>query len=66
MVVLMHQSVWFAHQDVTPWDIHAWPAMTILRGKVIVEAGKLLGDLSDGKLIGHRKIMPEVLRGPAC
>jgi hypothetical protein len=40
--------------------------MTILRGKVIVENGTLLGGLGDGRLIGDRKTSPEVLRGPAC
>jgi len=45
------------------WDIHAWPSTTILRGKVIVEDGALLGDLADGKLIGDRCTSREVLRG---
>jgi dihydropyrimidinase len=48
------------------WDIYAWPVTTILRGKVIVENGKLLGDAGDGQLVGQRKTPPEVLRGPAC
>jgi dihydropyrimidinase len=48
------------------WDIHAWPVTTILRGKVIIENGKLLGGPADGRLIGDRKTAPEVLRGPAC
>lgn len=48
------------------WDIHAWPTTTILRGKVIVAGGKLLGDLSDGRLIDDRKTSSEVLKGPAC
>jgi hypothetical protein len=39
---------------------------TILRGKVVVEHGKLLGDPGDGRLIGGRKTSAEVLRGPAC
>jgi hypothetical protein len=39
---------------------------TILRGKVIVENGKLLGEASDGRLIGQRKTPPEVLKGPVC
>ncbi len=38
-----------------------WPD----RGKVIVEEGKLLGTLSDGKFVA-RKIAPEILQGPAC
>lgn len=44
------------------WDIHAWPTTTILRGKVIVEDGKLLGELNDGRLIDQRRTPPEVLR----
>jgi hypothetical protein len=38
---------------------------TILRGKVVVEGGKLLGSTSDGKLV-PRKISGEILRRPAC
>ena len=45
------------------WDIHAWPTTTILRGKVIVNEGKLLGDSRDGTLIGDRCTSPEILRG---
>ncbi len=48
------------------WEIRGWPAMTILRGKVIVEDGKLLGDPAGGLLIGDRKTAPGVLRGPGC
>lgn len=45
------------------WEVHGWPSTTILRGKVIVEDGTLLGDLADGRLIGDRKTAPEVLMG---
>jgi dihydropyrimidinase len=48
------------------WDIHAWPVLTILRGKVIVEDGELKGDPADGRLIGNRKTPSEVLHGAAC
>jgi dihydropyrimidinase len=48
------------------WDIHAWPTTTILRGKVIVDQGKLIGKLTDGKLIGERRTSPEILRSAAC
>lgn len=48
------------------WDIHAWPVMTILRGKVVVEDGKLLGEPTDGELIGNRKTAPEIMKGPGC
>jgi dihydropyrimidinase len=48
------------------WEIHAWPVMTILRGKLLVESGKLLGDPSDGRLIGERTTAPEILKGSGC
>jgi dihydropyrimidinase len=53
--------------DYSPWeghDIFAWPAMTILRGKVMVENGKYLGAASDGKYL-KRKIPAEIRSGPA-
>jgi dihydropyrimidinase len=46
------------------WEIQGWPVTTILRGKVIVENGRLLGGQT-GQLLGKRKTPPEVLRGPA-
>ncbi len=48
------------------WDIHAWPTTTILRGKIIVQDGQLLGALTDGRLIADRRTSPEILTGPAC
>ena len=48
------------------WEIRGWPITTILRGKVIVDHGKLLGDSADGRLIGARKTPPEILQRPAC
>jgi len=48
------------------WAIHGWPVRTILRGKVVVDNGTLLGDPGDGRLIGGRKTAAAVLRGPAC
>lgn len=48
------------------WEIHGWPVTTILRGKVVVEDGKLLGDLGDGILLGDRKTPVAVREGPAC
>ena len=47
------------------WEIRGWPAITILRGKVIVEDGKLLGSPGYGQLI-PRKIAPEVTIRPVC
>jgi dihydropyrimidinase len=57
----------FHVSDYSPWEgwnVEGWPVMTMLRGKVIVENGKLLGKLGDGQL-QHRKIDPVILRRPA-
>ena len=51
--------------DYTPWeghDINAWPAVTMLRGKVMVENGKYLAQNSDGCYL-KRKISAETLSG---
>lgn len=56
---MLHES------DYSPWEgheVHAWPAMTILRGKVVVENGKFLGDPRDGKYL-LRRIPDSVRRG---
>jgi dihydropyrimidinase len=53
--------------DYTPWeghDIFAWPALTILRGKVMVENGRYFASPKDGRYL-KRKIPAEILRGPA-
>lgn len=53
--------------DYTPWeghDIHAWPVTTLLRGKVMVEDGKYLGQAGDGKFL-KRKIPASILGGAA-
>ena len=52
--------------DYSPWDgheVHAWPSMTILRGKVKVEDGRFLGDLKDGQYL-YRKIDDEIRSRP--
>ncbi len=49
--------------DYTPWEGHqvsVWPSMTILRGKIAVEDGKLLAAPSDGQFL-PRKI-PDAAR----
>jgi dihydropyrimidinase len=54
--------------DYSPWEgwaVTGWPVTTLLRGKVIVDHGKLLGTTSDGRQLS-RKIDPVVLRRPAC
>ncbi len=52
--------------DYSPWEGYrtaAMPVMTLLRGKVVVDDGRFLGDLSDGTLI-RRKINDAILDGP--
>jgi dihydropyrimidinase len=52
--------------DYTPWehDIFAWPVVTMLRGKVMVENGRYFADPGDGRHL-KRKIAPEILNGVA-
>ncbi|MBI2494390.1 MAG: hypothetical protein HYV94_20160 [Candidatus Rokubacteria bacterium] len=45
--------------DYSPWEgwsVTGWPVLTVLRGKVIVDHGRLL----------TRKIDPAVLQRPVC
>ena len=54
--------------DYSPWEgwqVSGWPVLTILRGRVIAERGKLMGSTSDGQLL-LRKLDPQVLQRPAC
>jgi dihydropyrimidinase len=54
--------------DYSPWEgwsVTGWPVTTILRGKVIVDGGRLLGSTGDGRAL-TRKIDPTVLRRPVC
>ncbi|MDE2583370.1 MAG: amidohydrolase family protein [Rhodospirillales bacterium] len=51
--------------DYTPWEgrqMEAWPCLTMLRGKVVVEAGRYLGTLDDGTW-QPRKVAPEIIAG---
>jgi dihydropyrimidinase len=53
--------------DYTPWEGHevaAWPSLTILRGKVVVENEQFLAAPSDGQFL-PRKIPDEVRSHPA-
>ncbi len=53
--------------DYTPWEGHdmfAWPAVTILRGKVMVENGRYFASPKDGRYL-KRKIPANILEGPA-
>jgi hypothetical protein len=43
--------------------MEAWPCLTVLRGKVVVENGMWRGAVADGKW-QHRKVAPEMLAGP--
>lgn len=52
--------------DYSPWEgwrVHGWPVATILRGKVVVEDGALLGSRDDGRWL-PRWLDREVRRGP--
>ena len=52
--------------DYTPWEgweALAWPCMTVLRGKIVMEDGKLTGDLADGQWL-HRAIDPAIIAAP--
>jgi dihydropyrimidinase len=51
--------------DYTPWeghDIFAWPVVTILRGKVMVENGQYFASPSDGRYL-KRKMSSDILNG---
>jgi dihydropyrimidinase len=51
--------------DYTPWeghDIFAWPVMTMLRGKVMVENERYLASPQDGRYL-KRKISAAILNG---
>jgi dihydropyrimidinase len=53
--------------DYSPWegrDLAAWPSLTMLRGKVVVENGELKGALTDGQFL-PRKVPEEIRTRPA-
>jgi dihydropyrimidinase len=52
--------------DYTPWAgrrMDAWPCLTVLRGKIMVENGVFKGSLNDGQW-QHRKIADEMFAQP--
>lgn len=54
--------------DYSPWEGHAvdaWPCLTMLRGKVVMQDGQFLGDPGDGRWL-PRRIAHDVLAGPAA
>jgi dihydropyrimidinase len=46
------------------WEVTGWPVATVLRGKVVVEDGALLGNPEDGRWLA-RRLDPAVAAGPA-
>jgi dihydropyrimidinase len=53
--------------DYSPWegrDLAAWPSMTILRGKIVVDGSTFSGDLKDGQFL-PRKVPEEIRTHPA-
>ena len=53
--------------DYTPWEGHvvtAWPAVTNLRGNVVVEEGAFHGDLEHGQFL-KRKVAEDMRSRPA-
>ena len=53
-------------RDYSPWEgwqVEGWPTTVILRGKVMVDQGKLLGDANDGRMV-LRKVDQSVLQRP--
>ena len=53
--------------DYTPWEgleVAAWPSLTMLRGKVVVDNGQFLATPNDGQFL-PRKIPDEIRSRPA-
>ena len=73
LVVLEPVSRKIRHEDLhesdySPWhghEISAWPAVTILRGKVVVDGKQFRGEPGDGQRLS-RKIPDTIRTGPAC
>jgi dihydropyrimidinase len=54
--------------DYTPWEgweAHAWPCLTMLRGKVVMQDGRLLGAPDDGRWV-ERRIDPAIIAAPVA
>jgi dihydropyrimidinase len=52
--------------DYSPWegrDLAAWPSITMLRGKIVVETGAFTGALNDGQFL-LRKVPEEIRTRP--
>jgi dihydropyrimidinase len=53
--------------DYSPWegrDLAAWPRLTMLRGKIVVDGSTFAGGLKDGQFL-PRKVPDEVRTRPA-
>ncbi|HEV2303649.1 MAG TPA: amidohydrolase family protein [Stellaceae bacterium] len=53
--------------DYSPWegrDLAAWPSLTMLRGKIVVEEGRLAGGPKDGQFLA-RQVPEEIRSRPA-
>ena len=35
------------------WEVHGWPEVVLLRGKVVVDHGKLIGQSGDAKSVAR-------------
>jgi len=46
------------------WEVHGWPEMVLLRGKVVVDRGKLRGEAGAGRSV-PRKLAVAIQNGPA-
>ena len=52
--------------DYSPWEgwhVSGWPTATVLRGRVVVEDGRLHADPGSGRFV-PRKLDPDVLARP--
>jgi dihydropyrimidinase len=57
---VIRQEILHHGADYTPYEglqVTGWPVMTILRGKVVVEEGKILGQPGDGTFL-KRAVSP--------
>ena len=53
--------------DYSPWEgreVNAWPCMTVLRGKVVVENERFVGEERGGEWLPRR--VPEEIRAGAA
>jgi dihydropyrimidinase len=57
---MLHES------DYSPWEgheVHAWPSLTVLRGKVVVENGQFTAEPKDGRYL--LRTIPDEIRSGA-